>query len=1381
MDAATSSSVSFSGMRYDRAWRKFAMGRRRRKILIKSNSIEDRLNIYRVSLLKKEAILKDKDPDLRKLVLVQKVIDQTKFETLSDRAALMAAQDAKKLNPESKRSQKRRDSKRSTGLMSDVIEAEVVEGSTVTPSSSLQLKYKFNAGQPTLLNQEGKKVYGKDLLIAIRDSPLSWKMPDVKIKSLLLEERAVLIRKGHSQDFFKKVRGILNKLTPEKFETLVLQLKEQRINSLERLSGVVDLVFEKAVKEPSFSKCYADMCKMIGGIEVLDRVKVVTEDTNPRKPKQQQISGYTRSTGLMSDVIEAEVVEGSTVTPSSSLQLKYKFNAGQPTLLNQEGKKVYGKDLLIAIRDSPLSWKMPDVKIKSLLLEERAVLIRKGHSQDFFKKVRGILNKLTPEKFDTLVLQLKEQRINSLERLSGVVDLVFEKAVKEPSFSKCYADMCKMIGGIEVLDRVKVATEDTNPRKPKQQVVHFRQLLLRKCQYEFEKNKVAEFDAEKRMAEIKANKDEGKRKELKRMYEEDERKIRTRSVGLVSFIAELYKLKMLSPHIMHYCVKQLISKIDEESLECLCKLLMTIGKDLEKQSQEDEMHYRDWNYYFDKMAKLSAKHENSKVSSRIRFMLQDLIELRGNQWIPRHSEKRPLKFSEINKEVERETLLNNIEISANAPRSMCNRGQNNHWRNQRGGECQNEKGWQTVTSTSFGNCPFKVGKPQHMKNTQQKSVLGPMKEIKRLGCEAGMISTGCFDEGVTPTRKPTSLPSPNLTDARRSVSSRSGASDSPSRHHLGVKYPHSRSGIDVLPPSSALQQPSTSTWMPVAPPADPSAPVSELMPYNLKRRVEDILTILSTHNDVEHIGALVTLPLEYKYHGGLDSQDSREKGSRYSCSNSERAATAGGRETSRGNRQSPGLSRQYGVCRASSAKTVLSGSGSQRLPKPEPTWKSSIRADCKEEDNYQASKEDRKLGWKKVERRRDRREVQREDRKIPPPPPPSQPQSPQEKTNGGQGRERPKCWTCGSTRHLQPECPSLYRRDQGGRAYRLNPDPMEVNAVQHPKGTWIFQLRRQIPSYPSAASSRSSGSDGPSDDEWPLLPSARGKQPRQPVEKPAVSVAALRSTVPGGRGWVHRSENRIRDWVQSKVKLCTCVATTVAGPTPLSGELVLSLKGLLGKNRSVVAHMMDWASNEYDAILGTDTLGCVKGRLRKYDWIVRLGTTRYRSEGGVSHSGYVGAAVVKKMNHIRADNGTQHFKAVFHTKGEPRSATGRVRHEIVIPDDRVGYIKPMRYPQALMDVICQGLKDLLDQGIIRKSISPYCSPLWVVPKPPDSQGNLRHRVVMDYKELNKHTRSEKKYPLPRQEDMLDRMNGVSVFSILDLKAGYHQIRMHEAD
>ncbi|MGR0243473.1 reverse transcriptase domain-containing protein [Klebsiella pneumoniae] len=53
----------------------------------------------------------------------------------------------------------------------------------------------------------------------------------------------------------------------------------------------------------------------------------------------------------------------------------------------------------------------------------------------------------------------------------------------------------------------------------------------------------------------------------------------------------------------------------------------------------------------------------------------------------------------------------------------------------------------------------------------------------------------------------------------------------------------------------------------------------------------------------------------------------------------------------------------------------------------------------------------------------------------------------------------------------------------------------------------------------------------------------------------------------------------------------------------------------------------------------------------------------------------------------------------------------------------------------------------------------------------------KYRVVIDYRKLNENTTDEK-YPLPRFEDILDRLNGATIFSTLDLKAGYHQIRMN---
>lgn len=56
---------------------------------------------------------------------------------------------------------------------------------------------------------------------------------------------------------------------------------------------------------------------------------------------------------------------------------------------------------------------------------------------------------------------------------------------------------------------------------------------------------------------------------------------RRRSMGNIKFIGELFKLKMLTEAIMHDCVVKLLKNHDEESLECLCRLFSTIGKDLD--------------------------------------------------------------------------------------------------------------------------------------------------------------------------------------------------------------------------------------------------------------------------------------------------------------------------------------------------------------------------------------------------------------------------------------------------------------------------------------------------------------------------------------------------------------------------------------------------------------------------------------------------------------------------------------------------------------------------------------------------------------------------------------------------------------------------------
>ena len=54
-------------------------------------------------------------------------------------------------------------------------------------------------------------------------------------------------------------------------------------------------------------------------------------------------------------------------------------------------------------------------------------------------------------------------------------------------------------------------------------------------------------------------------------------KLRRRSLGNIRFIGELYRIKMLNGNIMHGCIRKLLKETDEESLECLCRLVTTIG------------------------------------------------------------------------------------------------------------------------------------------------------------------------------------------------------------------------------------------------------------------------------------------------------------------------------------------------------------------------------------------------------------------------------------------------------------------------------------------------------------------------------------------------------------------------------------------------------------------------------------------------------------------------------------------------------------------------------------------------------------------------------------------------------------------------------------
>ena len=85
------------------------------------------------------------------------------------------------------------------------------------------------------------------------------------------------------------------------------------------------------------------------------------------------------------------------------------------------------------------------------------------------------------------------------------------------------------------------------------------------------------------------------------------------------------------------------------------------------------------------------------------------------------------------------------------------------------------------------------------------------------------------------------------------------------------------------------------------------------------------------------------------------------------------------------------------------------------------------------------------------------------------------------------------------------------------------------------------------------------------------------------------------------------------------------------------------------------------------------------------------------------------------------------------------------------------------------------LEELLKMGYIHPSVSPWGAPVLFVKK---KDGTLR--LCIDFRQLNK-VYVKNKYPLPRIDDLFDQLKDAKIFSKIDLRLGYHQVRIKEED
>ncbi|KAJ8582154.1 ARM repeat-containing protein [Rhizopogon salebrosus TDB-379] len=260
------------------------------------------------------------------------------------------------------------------------------------------------------------------------------------------------------------------------------------------------------------------------------------------------------------------------------------------------------------------------------------------------RKVKGLLNKLTMERFDSISDEIVDWMNKNVDgrTLIQFTRLVFEKAMDEAACSAMYARLCR-----KMMEQISLEVWDYEIKNTKGKPIAgsqlFRKYLLNRCQEDFERG----WSAKEAATAITANGKKGT--EETELYSDEyyaAQKAKRQCLGLIKFIGELFKLQILTERIMHGCVKKLLGNVEnpeEEEIESLCQLLTTAGQLLDTPKARAHM-----DVYFTRMRELG---KSTNVSLRMQFMLQDVIELRERKWASCNAIAAPTTISIIHEAV----------------------------------------------------------------------------------------------------------------------------------------------------------------------------------------------------------------------------------------------------------------------------------------------------------------------------------------------------------------------------------------------------------------------------------------------------------------------------------------------------------------------------------------------------------------------------------------------------------------------------------------------------------------------------------------------------------------------------------------------------------
>ncbi|KAL7534132.1 hypothetical protein ACHAXR_005645, partial [Thalassiosira sp. AJA248-18] len=344
--------------------------------------------------------------------------------------------------------------------------------------------------------------------------------------------------------------------------------------------------------------------------------------------------------------------------------------------------------------------------------------------EEVLRKAMLILNKLSLTKFDKLSDEFIACGIGrDVECLTGAVGLIVNYAQEQQHFSSMYAGLCLKLAN------TPMEGIDEGSKKGKK----FKKILLERCQTEFETDTATKVKA---ATEGITDKDE---------IEYHANLLKKHYLGHMRFIGELYKGDLISIKIMLFCLPALLKgeneeetssdEVDEEKVECFSKLMTVIGSSLEQQSEamksvgkaDAAESLADCWRTVEIMAG-KRKEEGPKVSNRMKFMLQDLLEMKSKGWVTRRKEETAKTIAQIHKEVAKEERA--AARRSNSSASLRGTGKNNIRRGASSGDVRvldktqtkpqvDKDGFVSVASSSKG---FNRSSSMSMMRSQSEGV-----------------------------------------------------------------------------------------------------------------------------------------------------------------------------------------------------------------------------------------------------------------------------------------------------------------------------------------------------------------------------------------------------------------------------------------------------------------------------------------------------------------------------------------------------------------------------------------------------------------------------------------------------------------------------------